>query len=136
MNPLENIAVSSQRVLVVDDLEEQRDIYTSILRHHGYTVLEATSGDEAIRQAREGLPDVILLDIMLAGTDGIAVADHLKADPATAHIPIVALTVLGSPEDESRALEAGVENYLVKPCLPADILAEVRRLIGEPETPR
>jgi CheY-like chemotaxis protein len=122
-------------VLVVDDLEEQRDIYSSLLRHHGYRVVEAAGGDEGVLRARAGRPDIILLDIMMGGTDGWAVTDRLKEDPSTAGIPIIVLTVLGSPEDEARALREGVDNYLVKPCLPADILAEVRRLIGEPDGP-
>jgi diguanylate cyclase len=124
--------MGSLTVLLVDDLAEQREIYAALLRHHGYRVLEASGGDEAIRSARESPPHLILLDMMMKEMDGWTVAETLKADPATARIPIIALTVLGSPEDESRALEAGVERYVVKPCLPAEMLAEVRRLVGEP----
>lgn len=123
----------SKRVLVVDDIEEQREIYALLLRHHGYEVLEAGCGAEALRLAREERPDVILLDMLMSEMDGWAVAERLSDDPSTDPIPIVALTVLHSSEDQQRAEEAGAVSYLTKPCAPAEMLEEVRRLIGAPQ---
>lgn len=123
----------SKRVLVVDDIEEQREIYALLLRHHGYEVLEAGGGAEALRLAREERPDVILLDMLMSEIDGWVVAERLSEDPSTDSIPIVALTVLHSTEDQQRAEAAGAESYLTKPCAPAEMLEEVRRLIGTPD---
>jgi two-component system, cell cycle response regulator DivK len=122
--------MASKTVLVVDDLDEQRDISATLLRHHGYRVVEAGSGKEAVRLAREERPALILLDMMMGAPDGWEVTDQLKHEPETAEIPIIALTVRHAREDEERARQAGADSYLVKPCLPTDMLAEVRRLIG------
>jgi two-component system, cell cycle response regulator DivK len=117
-------------VLVVDDDADQRDITATFLRHHGYDVVEAAGGEEGIRVARDQQPDCILMDMMMADRDGWAVTGHLKQDPGTAAIPIVALTVRYSPEDQEKARVAGVDGYVVKPCLPGEVLAEVQRLVG------
>lgn len=122
-----------KRVLVVDDIEEQREIYSLLLRHHGYEVIEAPGGTEALRMAREERPDVILLDMLMSEVDGWEVAEQLSDDPSTDPIPIVALTVLHSSEDQQRAEKAGAVSYLTKPCAPAEMLEEVRRLIGTAE---
>jgi two-component system, cell cycle response regulator DivK len=124
------VFMAPKTVLVVDDLEEQRDISATLLRHHGYRVLEASGGEEAIRIAHEQQPGVILLDMMMTVLDGWEVADRLRQDPRTADIPIIALTVRHTEEDQERAREAGADSYLVKPCYPADVLSEVQRFIG------
>lgn len=122
--------MAAKTVLVVDDIKEQRDISATFLRHHGYRVVEASGGEEAMRLAREQKPDAILLDMMMVAPDGWAVTDQLKHDPETARIPIIALTVSHTEEDQERARAAGVDSYLVKPCFPIDALEEVRRFIG------
>ena len=122
--------MAPRMVLVVDDIAEQRDISATFLRHHGYQVVEASGGEEAIRLAREQKPDAILLDIVMAAPDGWAVLDQLKRDPETGRIPIIALTVSYTEEDQEKAREAGADSYLIKPCFPNDMLKEVVRLVG------
>jgi CheY-like chemotaxis protein len=122
--------MTPKTVLVVDNIAEQRDISATFLRHFGYRVLEAGDGEGAIRLAREQHPDAILLDMMMSPVDGWEVTDELKQDPETASIPIIALTVRAEEEDRERAREAGADSYLIKPCLPGDVLEEIRRFIG------
>jgi len=122
--------MASRKVLVVDDVAEQRDITSTLLRHHGYDVLEAAGGTDAVRLSRENRPDLVILDMMMSAPDGWAVTDLLKQDPLTSQIPIIALTVSHTEEDQERAREAGADSYLIKPCFPATVLEEVQRLIG------
>ncbi|CAN5688977.1 response regulator [soil metagenome] len=122
--------MGSRKVLVVDDVTEQRDITATLLRHHGYEVLEAAGGEEAVRICRECQPDMIILDMMMSAPDGWAVTDLLKHDALTSPIPIIALTVSHTEEDKERARIAGADSYLIKPCFPATVLEEVQRFIG------
>lgn len=120
--------MQDKTVLLVEDLLENRIIYSTILSRHGYRVLEARNGKEGVRLAREERPDLILMDISLPVMDGWTAAEHIKGDQATAEIPIVALTAndLDRPEMAARLCAS----YLVKPCLPPRVLQEVQRLIG------
>jgi two-component system, cell cycle response regulator DivK len=125
--------MASRKVLVVDDVDEQRDITSTLLRHHGYEVLEAAGGTEAVRLSRENRPDLVILDMVMSTPDGWTVTDMLKHDPLTSRIPIIALTVSHAAEDQERAREAGADSYLIKPCFPATVLEEVQRWIGPAE---
>jgi two-component system, cell cycle response regulator DivK len=122
-------------VLVVDDNADQREIASTFLRHHGYHVVEAAGGTEAIAIVRDRKPDGILLDLMMADPDGWEVTHRLKHDADTAGIPIIAVTVRHAKEDRERAEQAGADAYLIKPCLPSEMLEEVRRIIGPPRGP-
>lgn len=122
-------------VLLVEDNEENREIYATILRHHDYEVLEVVEGEEALRTAREAVPGVILLDISIPGIDGWQVAERLKEDEATRGIPVVALTAHALPEDHRRARELGCEVYLSKPVRPQRVLDVVRRFLGPASGP-
>lgn len=117
------------RVLLVEDNEENREIYATILRHHGYGVLEVEDGREALRLAEEERPDLILLDISIPGLDGWRVAERLKEDDATREIPVIALTAHALPEDYARARELGCDAYLSKPVRPQRVVEEVRRFL-------
>ena len=97
-------------------------------------VLEASTGTDGVRQAREGLPDLILMDISLPELDGWEATKILKADPGTAHIPIVAVTAHVLAGDEERSRTAGCDGYLPKPISPALLVADVDRRLGR-ETP-
>jgi CheY-like chemotaxis protein len=112
-------------VLVVDDLDEQREIYRAILLHAGLHVLEAADGETAVHLARAHLPDVVLLDVALPGLDGLAVIRLMKADPRTRRIPIVLLTAATLPDDDG----GGYEELLSKPVPPRDALEAVNRQI-------
>jgi len=117
-------------VLLVEDNEDNRIIYATALRFAGYEVFEAITGTDGVRQAREQLPDLILMDISVPELDGWEATAILKADPATRHIPIIAVTAHALPGDEERSLAAGCDAYLAKPIAPAKLLAEVDRRFG------
>lgn len=121
-------------VLLVEDNPENREIYATFLRHHGYEVLEVEDGREALRVAEEATPDLILLDISLPGLDGWGVAERLKDGASTREIPVIALTAHALPEDYDRARELGCDAYLPKPVRPQRVAEEVRRIVdADPE---
>jgi len=117
------------KVLVVDDQPLNVKMLAAKLSESGYEVLKAFNGSEAIRLARDGNPDLILLDITMPGMDGYEVTKILKADPATSIIPIVLLTALDAVKDKVKGLNAGADDFLSKPCSPTELLARVRSLV-------
>ncbi len=117
------------KVLIVEDNEDNRIVYSTMLRHFGFTVDEAENGAEGILKARTGLPDLILMDIAIPLVDGWEAVQRLKKDPATATIPIVALTAHAMPADRERAIQVGCDGYLAKPCEPRAVVEEVRRIL-------
>lgn len=117
-------------VLLVDDDEDSRTICTTILHHHGYRTVEAADGAEGVRITRELRPDLVLMDVTLPVLDGWAATSQLKADPATAAIPIVVLTARALDADRALSEQSGADSFLTKPCSPRLVLTEVQRLIG------
>lgn len=116
-------------VLVVDDYDDAREMYAESLLVHGFRVAEAATGLEAVAKARELSPDAILMDLSLPGIDGWEATRLLKADAATRHIPVVAITghVPAPAADHARA--AGCDRLLIKPALPDQVIAEVRHAL-------
>lgn len=104
----------NKRVLIIEDEPTLQSALTRTLKDEGFEPLSAYDGVEGIEKAKEEKPDVILLDIVLPKKDGFTVARTLNEDTDTKHIPVIALTNLGAPEDIERMLECGVKNYLVK----------------------
>lgn len=123
---------SEKLILVAEDNEDSRAIFSTILRHHGFRVELARTGDEALEAARALHPDAIILDISLPGIDGWTVASCLQEDPATRDLPILAVTAHARPDDHRRARELGCAGFLAKPVRPRRVLEEVRRLTGRP----
>ena len=117
-------------ILLVEDHEDNRIVYRTVLEHFGYTVLEAHDGAEGVRRAREERPDLILMDISIPVMDGWEATQAIKSDPATAHIPVIALTAHALATDRMRAQEVGCDGYLAKPVEPRVVLEEVRRFLG------
>jgi two-component system, cell cycle response regulator DivK len=117
-------------VLVVEDYQDAREMYAAYLQFSGYRVAEATNGFEAIDQAQALMPDIILMDLALPQMDGWEATRRLKADERTRHIPIVALTghALAGHADGARA--AGCDAFVTKPCLPDELVAEIKRVLG------
>ena len=103
------------RVLIVDDVEDIRQVHTSFLRHLGHEVFSAGDGQQAIQYARELRPDVVFMDISMPGMDGWEVAHELRHDPATSEIRLVAISALSGPEFESRSRAAGFNAHFAKP---------------------
>jgi len=116
---------NSDVVLIVDDVPDNLAVLHDALDESGYTVLVATDGESALLRAATVLPDIVLLDAMMPGMDGFEVAKRLKADPLTAHIPIVFMTGLTETEHLVAALEAGGVDYVTKPIKPKEVLARM-----------
>ncbi|HET8656798.1 MAG TPA: response regulator [Longimicrobiaceae bacterium] len=119
-------------ILLVEDHEDNRNVYRAILEHYGYRVLVAADGREGLRVAREGEPDLILMDLSIPHIDGWEATRVLKQDAATCAIPVIALSAHALEEDRVRARDAGCDAYLAKPVEPRRVLSEVRRFLGEP----
>jgi two-component system cell cycle response regulator DivK len=121
----------SRTILLVEDHEDNRIVYRTMLEHFGYTVLLAGDGAEGVRLAREQRPDLILMDVSIPVIDGWEATRMLKADAGTAKIPIIALTAHALAADRQRAAEVGCDGYLAKPVEPRRVLEEVRRFLGD-----
>jgi CheY-like chemotaxis protein len=102
-----SLRMSATTVLLVEDNPDNRDIYGTFLRHYGFTVVEAGDGEEGVRLAREFLPGVVLMDVGLPLLDGLEATRRLKADPATADIPVIALTAHAMESDRQAASTRG-----------------------------
>ncbi|MBE7942252.1 MULTISPECIES: response regulator transcription factor [Ramlibacter] len=116
---------TSELVLIVDDVPDNLSVLHDALDESGYTVLVATGGEAALQRATQALPDIVLLDAMMPGMDGFEVAKRLKAQPQTAHIPIIFMTGLTETEHLVAALEAGGVDYVTKPIKPKEVLARM-----------
>jgi CheY-like chemotaxis protein len=117
-------------ILVVDDYQDAREMYAEYLQFSGFRVAEAKNGNEAVEQAFALKPDLILMDLSLPGIDGWEATRRLKADDATKHIPIVALTGHALAGASEGAKRAGCDSFVTKPCLPDDLVVEVRRMLA------
>jgi CheY-like chemotaxis protein len=117
----------SPLILLVDDVDDNLDLYTQFLTHKGWRTATAGNGQDALAQAASLRPDIIVLDLGMPGMDGWEVARRLKADPVTKAIPLVALTGHALDDSRRQAVDAGVDEYCTKPCLPADLLAVLTR---------
>ncbi len=116
---------NSDLVLIVDDVPDNLAVLHDALDESGCTVLVATNGEQALARAAQARPDIVLLDAVMPGLDGFEVARRLKADAATAHIPIIFMTGLTDTEHLVAALEAGGVDYVTKPIKPKEVLARM-----------
>lgn len=116
------------RVLIVDDLRPNiRMLETRLLAEY-FEVVSANSGQEALTLCRDGKCDIVLLDVMMPGLNGFEVCRRLKADPLTLHLPVLIVTALDQPSDRLRGLEAGADDFLIKPVDEIALIARVRSL--------
>ncbi len=118
--------MAKERILVVDDEEDILELVRFNLAREGYAVICTTSGEKTLKIARAEHPDLIVLDLMLPGMDGLEVAKVLKNDPRTKDIPIVMLTAKGEEADIVTGLELGADDYITKPFSPRVLVARVR----------
>jgi CheY-like chemotaxis protein len=114
-------------LLLVEDHADARELYAEFLQLSGFRVAIAGDGEEAVRLAREILPDAVIMDFSLPGLDGREATRQLRADPRTARIPVVILS--GMPAEIART--AGADAWLAKPCVPEAIVGAVQRLIAQ-----
>jgi two-component system phosphate regulon response regulator PhoB len=116
-------------ILVVEDEEDIREVVKYNLLKEGYRVETAETGEEGLKSARTGHPDLVLLDLMLPGLDGLEVCRRLRKDPATENIPIIMLTARGEESDIVAGLELGADDYVTKPFSPRVLVARVRAVV-------
>lgn len=121
--------MAREHILVVEDEEDILELLAFNLKKEGYHVATATSGEKAVELARRAPPDLILLDIMLPGMDGLEVCKMLKRDPVTINVPVVMLTAKGEEADIVTGLEIGADDYMTKPFSPRVLVARVRNLL-------
>jgi two-component system phosphate regulon response regulator PhoB len=124
--------MSKQRILAVDDEEDILELLKYNLSRDGFTVRCATRGEEALRVVREEKPDLVLLDLMLPGTDGLEVCRLLKGNPETQAIPVVMLTAKGEEADVVAGLELGADDYITKPFSPRVLVARIKAVLRRP----
>jgi len=122
------------RILVVEDEAPIQELLQFNLERNKYHVKVVGSGEKALAQADQFLPDLILLDILLPGADGLEVCRRLKADPKTERIPIIMLTALSEEADIVAGLELGADDYIAKPFSPRVLLARVKAALRRMET--
>lgn len=119
-------------ILIVDDIKDARVLMRLMLSTKGgFTISEATGGEEALQMIRANQPDLVVLDYMMPDMDGIDVCRAMRADPATAGIPVLMLTARTDLGIHEKALNAGATAFMNKPVKPHDLVAEASRLIEE-----
>jgi two-component system, cell cycle response regulator DivK len=121
------------RVLLVDDYPDAREMYTEYLEFSGFEVIAAGNGLEALQRAVDASPDIILMDLSLPVMDGWEATRRLKADNRTAAIPVVALTGHALAGISEGAKKAGCDAFVTKPCLPEDLVREIRKILDAPD---
>jgi pilus assembly protein CpaE len=114
-----------KQILLVDDDEMLRKMMNALLTKQGFDVIAVADGQKALEQLKFASFDTILLDVMMPGMDGFAVCREIRANPATAHIPIIMLTALDSVENKVKGFESGADDYLSKPCDIAELVARI-----------
>ncbi len=122
-------------VLVVDDFADNREMYSEYLSFSGYDVIEAKNGKEALEAAQSRMPDIIIMDLSLPVMDGWEATRRLKADEKTRRIPVVALTGHALAGHSKGARDAGCDSVLAKPCLPDQLVAEIKRMLDPKPAP-
>ena len=121
--------MANESILVVDDEEDVLELVRYNLDRSGYRVETASSGEEALAKARRKLPDLVILDLMLPGMDGLEVCKRLKNNVKTEGLPIIVLTAKGEETDVVTGLELGADDYVTKPFSPKVLIARVRRIL-------
>lgn len=121
--------MKKEKILVVDDEEDILELVRYNLDREGYAVMCANSGEAALDAAGAEVPDLIILDLMLPGIDGLDVARRLRQQPATAEVPIVMLTAKGEEADVVAGLELGADDYVTKPFSPRILIARMKAVI-------
>ena len=124
--------MAGELILIVEDNEKNRKLERDLLTYHGYRVLEAVTGEEGLRLARETPPALILMDIQLPGISGIEALVRLRAEPATRDIPVMAVTASAMTHDRQKILDAGFDGYQSKPISVKEFVAAVRRMLDQP----
>jgi two-component system, cell cycle response regulator DivK len=121
----------TKRILVVEDQEDNRRIIRDLLMSAGYELVEAADGEAGVRLAATERPDLILMDIQLPVLDGHEATRRIKQNPELRAIPIVVVTSYALSGDDAKAMAAGADGYVAKPFSPRELLATIRKLLGD-----
>lgn len=127
--------MAKENILVIEDDEDILELISYHLTREGYQVTGFSSGEDGLRAARAKLPNLILLDLMLPGVDGLEICKLLKADAKTRQIPILMVSAKGEDADVVTGLELGAEDYVVKPFSPKVLVARVRAVLRRKAKP-
>ena len=120
-------------ILIVEDNEKNMKLVRDVLQFKGYQTLEAATGTEGLRLAREAMPDLVLMDIKLPDIDGITALKRLRADPQTRKMSVVAVSASVMPDDQQRIIASGFDAYITKPINVKSFIETVERFIGKPQ---
>jgi len=121
--------MAGELILIVEDNEKNRKLMRDVLQFKGYQTVETETAEEGIRVAQESHPTLILMDLQLPGMDGIAALGHLRADPTTKSIPVIAVTASAMTHDRQRILAAGFDGYQTKPIGVKEFIEVVRQVL-------
>ena len=120
-----------KKILIVDDQAEVRELVEVTLMVEDFRIFKAASGEEAVKIAKKEKPDLIIMDIMMpGGMDGLAATRIIKHDPDTSSVKIIILTAKAQKNDIERGLEAGADEYFIKPFSPLDLIRKVEEVLG------
>lgn len=121
--------MSKQTILVVDDEQDLLDLIEYNLRQEGYDVLKAENGKDGIQMAKEHMPDLVLLDIMMPQMDGIEVCDRMREDSTLSHIPIIFLTARSDEKTEIEGLNKGADDFITKPISTTKLVSRIKAVL-------
>ena len=126
--------MAGERILLVEDNPVNRRLAEFLLKAKGFVIIEASTGEAALQKARGEQPDLIIMDLQLAGMDGFTATRILKSDATTRDIPVIAMTAYAMSGDRERALEAGCDGYITKPIDTTDFPLAVGRYLASSRT--
>ena len=121
--------MANELILIVEDNDKNLKLVRDVLQHQGYQTIEAGTGEDGVRLARERHPALVLMDIQLPGIDGIEALGQLRADPATCAIPVMAVTASVMAHDRKKVMGAGFDGYQTKPIRVRDFIEAVRETL-------
>jgi two-component system, cell cycle response regulator DivK len=126
--------VANELILIVDDNPKNLKLVRDTMQVKGYQTIEARTGEEGVRLARERRPALVLMDIQLPGISGIEALRQLRAEPATQTIPVIAVTASVMPDDRQRIMAAGFDGFQGKPLSMRELLETIRQVLGRSTT--
>ena len=122
--------MANELILIVEDNDKNLKLVRDVLQHQGYQTIEAATGEDGVRLARERHPALVLMDIQLPGIDGIEALNQLRADPSTRGIPVMAVTASVMAHDRKKIMTAGFDGYQTKPIRLKDFIEAVRETLA------
>ena len=124
--------MAGELILIVEDNEKNRKLERDVLQFHGFKTVEAETAEEGLRLAKDSTPALVLMDIQLPGMNGIEALGHLRADPQTRAIPVIAVTASAMTHDRQKIMAAGFDAYQSKPINVKEFVAAVRQMLEQP----